>query len=556
LIIDANEVQAGQVLDADICIVGAGAAGIAIALQFEYRREKLIVLEAGGWKRDAATQALYEGSVEAMSPHPPLMRYRRRTFGGSTGIWGGRCVPFDQIDFEARPWMQQSGWPLRFTDLLPFYERASKLCETGGFAFSADEAFPRGMRAPLAGFQGVHFTDARIERFSCPTDFGRRYGGRLKQAANIEVMLHANVVKLCATMDGARIDTVQAETLKGRHFQVRAGSVVLANGGLEAPRLLLASRDHHALGIGNGYDQVGRHYMTHIAGTIGEIVPSGPKKPFLGYDRTDDGVYCRRRFALTEASQRALGVGNFIGRLHHPRLSDPAHRSGALSAVYLARPFIAFEYASRLHAQGRLPAKGFSGHLRNVVFDLPGVAGFAWHWWRRRKLAVRKFPSLVVHPRSGVYSLDFHAEQAPNPDSRVSIMRERDRLGVPKIHVDWRMCAADLRTVRLSLAALAEDFSRSGCAVLRYDSSEILDAVQRDGAYGGHHIGTARMSVSPREGVVDATCRVHGMKNLYIAGSAVFPTSSQANPTLTIVAMALRLAALLAGKSVSASVAP
>jgi choline dehydrogenase-like flavoprotein len=322
------------------------------------------------------------------------------------------------------------------------------------------------------------------------------------------------------------------------------------------PRLLLTSRDHHALGIGNGYDQVGRHYMTHIAGTIGEVVPGGGKRPFLGYERADDGVYCRRRFALAEASQQALGVGNFIARLHHPRLGDPAHRSGALSAVYLARPFIDYEYASRLHGQGRQQALGLAGHLRNVALDLPGVAGFGLHWLRRRRLAARKYPSLVVHPRSGLYSLDFHAEQAPNPDSRVSLLRERDRLGMPKLHVDWRMCAADLRTVRLSLAALAEDFTRSGCAVLRYDASEILDAVQRDGAYGGHHIGTARMSVSPREGVVDATCRVHGMKNLYIAGSAVFPTSSQANPTLTIVAMALRLASQLAGKTVSASLAP
>jgi choline dehydrogenase-like flavoprotein len=224
--------------------------------------------------------------------------------------------------------------------------------------------------------------------------------------------------------------------------------------------------------------------------------------------------------------------------------------------VYLAKPFIAYEYASRLHGRGRLPAEGLCGHVRNVALDLPAVAAFGLHWLRRRKLAARKFPSLVAHPRNGIYSLDFHAEQAPNPDSRVRLTRERDRLGVPKIHVDWRMSAVDLRTVRLSLAALAEDFSASGCAELRYDSAEILDVMQRDGAYGGHHIGTARMSVSPRDGVVDETCRVHGVRNLYVAGSAVFPTSSQANPTLTIVAMAVRLAAQLAGQTVSASMAP
>ena len=168
------------------------------------------------------------------------------------------------------------------------------------------------------------------------------------------------------------------------------------------------------------------------------------------------------------------------------------------------------------------------------------------NWLRRRRFAVRKFPSLVVHPRSGIYSLDFHAEQAPNPQSRVSVVRERDRLGVPKIHVDWRMGATDLRTVRLSLAALAEEFAASGCAVLRYDSSEILDAVQRDGAYGGHHLGTARMSESPATGVVDTQCKLHDIENLYIASGAVFPTSGQDNPTLPIIALALRLADHLA----------
>jgi choline dehydrogenase-like flavoprotein len=542
MIIDANEIETGAHIDADLCIVGAGAAGIALALQFEQRAEKVLVLESGGWQADAATQALYEGSVSPASTHPPLTRYRRRAFGGSTGIWGGRCVPFDPIDFEPRDWMPGGDWPFRFGALLPYYRQAAKLCEAGDFAFTVDAAFPRGMRAPLQGFRGRHFTDAQIERFSCPTDFARRYGGRLKQAVNVTVMLHANVVKLATRVDGNSVETVQVETLQGRHFQVRAGHFVLAAGGLEVPRLLLASRDTHALGLGNAYDQVGRHYMTHIAGTIGDIIPANGRVPFLDYERSDDGVYCRRRFALTEAAQRELGVGNFIARLHHPRLRDPAHRTGTLSAVYLARPFIAYEYARRLNGEGQLPAKGLMRHMRNVALDLPSVTAFAVEWFLRRKLAARKFPSLVVHPRSGVYSLDFHAEQAPNPDSRVTITRERDRLGVPKLHVDWRLSAADVRTVRLSLAALAADFSDSGCASLRYDPADIIDAVQRDGAYGGHHIGTARMSASPRDGVVDEACRVHGVKNLYIAGSAVFPTSSQANPTLTVVAMALRLA--------------
>ncbi len=542
MIIDADGIENGSLLQADLCIVGAGAAGITLALAFEHAAHTVIVLEAGGWQTETATQALYEGSLTGPATHPPLHRFRRRAFGGSTGIWGGRCVPFDPIDFAARPWMPGAGWPIALHEIEAFYERAARICEIGEPSFTATAAFPHGMRPMLPGFLRKNFTDDRIERFSCPTDFATRYGGRLKSAPNITVVLHANVVKLRTTANGACIDTVQAETLQGRHFGVQGKHVVLAAGGLEIPRLLLASRDHHALGIGNANDQVGRCYMTHLAGTIGDIVPPPGRMPFLGYEIADDGAYCRRRFALTEAAQRKLGIGNFIARLHPPRLYNPAHRTGALSAVYMARPFIAFEYARRLHGQSRLPLAFWLGHIRNIMLDAPGVASFALHFLARRKLAARKFPSLVVTPKSGRYSLDFHAEQAPNPDSRVTLTRERDRLGMPKIQVDWRIADIDRRTVAESLALLAQDLSSAGCAVTGCAPDEIAQVLQQEGAYGGHHIGTARMSASPRCGVVDSQCRVHGMHNLFLAGSAVFPTSGQANPTLTIVALALRLA--------------
>jgi len=548
MIEDANTLESGIRLETDLCIVGAGAAGITLALQFEHRRERVLLLESGGLRPERATQALYEGAIAAGSPHPPLARYRRRVFGGSTQIWGGRCVPFDPIDFETRPWAPGSAWPFSYADILPFYENAAELCETGEFAFSAPAAFPAGMQNPLFPSGLDHFSETSIERFSCPTNFAARYGRRLKAARNITVLLHANATEICTTADGSAVAALSVKTLAHRHLVVHAKNTVLAAGGLEVPRLLLVSRDRHPHGIGNANDQVGRNYMTHIAGTIGEItLPAGAPRPIF-YQRAADGAYCRRRFALTETAQRELQVGNFIARLHHPRLHDPAHRTGALSAVFLAKPFIGFEYASRLHGQTRLSIAARVAHARNILGDLPGVAAFAAHWLRHRTLAARKFPSLAVHPRHGRYSLDFHAEQAPNPESRITLTDAYDALGLPKIHLDWRPSEADFRTVGISLAALASDFAKSRCASLHYDPADVAISVVRDGAYGGHHIGTARISLSPRDGVVDANCRVHGMKNLFIAGSAVFPSSSQANPTLTIVAMTLRLAERLMQK--------
>jgi len=539
MITDARHIETGSVLCCDICIVGGGAAGIALALQFEHGRQDILVLESGGRRSDPATSALTRGNVTGILPHPPLHRFRRRAFGGATAIWGGRCVPFDASDFEHRPWMPGKPWPIAYAALLPYYAKAASLCETGDFAFTAKAVSGRGMRPVLPDFEPGYFTDDTIERFSCPTDFAARYGSRLKNAQNIRILLHANVTEIRTTANGAAADWLPVATLSGRKFAVRAKKFVLASGGLETPRLLLASRDHQARGIGNAFDQVGRCYMTHLAGTIGHVTLSEDAPvPFNGYERSDDGVYCRRRFALTARAQHALRCGNAIARLHHPSLSNPAHRSGALSAVQLARPFISFEYGTRLY---RHSACAMLGHVRNVAQDASGAAGFAAHWLRHHSFAARKYPSLVAAPRAGGYSLDVHAEQAPNPDSRVMLGHERDALGMQKLVVDWRCMDIDAHTLRASLFALSSDLARGSSARLVLDDDEIDTMISREGAYGGHHIGTARMATSPRDGVVDENCRVFGMENLFVAGSAVFPTSGQANPTLTIVALAVRL---------------
>ena len=543
MIDDARTLPAGATLETELCIVGAGAAGITLALACAEAGLRVLLLESGGFDAEPETQALYAGAVADPALHSPPDTYRVRRFGGSTTLWGGRCVPFDPIDFERRPWMAESGWPINHADLLPYYPAANALCEAGDFAYTAKAAFPAGMRALIPGFASDFFTSDTLERFSCPTDFGRRYRHRLAASRAIRVLLHANVVGIETTPDGATVRSLTARALDRPAFQVRARLFVLAMGGLEIPRLLLACRDTQAEGIGNAHGLLGRHYMCHIAGTLGALRLAAPAATIWhGYQISDDGIYCRRRLALTEAAQRRLGIGNCIIRLHHPRIPDPAHRTGALSAIYLARRWISYEYGKRL-AGGEPETRAlWLRHACNIAADAGGVAGFALHWLRRRVLAERKFPSVIIRPRSNEFSLDIHAEQEPNTLSRVTLTRETDRLGLPRLRVDWRHTAEDLRTVSATVAALAKAVASGGHGQLAYNPEEIAAAMLRDGAYGGHHLGTARMAASPRQGVVDANCRVHGMHNLYLAGGAVFATSSQANPTLTIVALALRLA--------------
>jgi len=546
MINDARAVSDGAVLTTDICIVGAGAAGITLALELAAANRDVLLLESGGRRAERATQRLYQGEVADARLHSPPHRYRQRRFGGSTTIWGGRCAPFDPIDFERRDYIPLSGWPFARERLLPFYVRANELCEAGAFEYSAARTFGSALRPMIEGFRSEHFTSDSLERFSYPTDFGARYGAQLRDAPRIRVMLHANVTALRPHPNGGAVESLQVRTLGGRSFTVRTARIVLATGGLEVARLLLANRERWSEGIGNQHDVVGRYYMCHIAGTIGTLCQSGAvDRIWHGYEVSNEGVYCRRRLALTAETQRQLRIGNFIARLHHPRITDPAHGSAVLSALQLAKGLISYEYGKRLHGEERMTMSAWGHHLRNVLGGPGQVLTFAHHMLRDRWLAARKFPSLIVRSPAGRYSLDFHAEQIPSPISRVTLLEERDALGVPRLLVDWRYTSADITTVREAVRLFAADVSGSGVGTFDYDPEAIELEMARYGAYGGHHLGTARMGTDPRTSVVDENCRIHGLDNLYVAGGAVFPTSSQANPTLTIVALAVRLAAHL-----------
>jgi choline dehydrogenase-like flavoprotein len=545
MIDDASVLSAGESLDADVCIVGAGAAGITLALELIGSGLQVLLIESGGLKAEKDVQKLYEGAVTDERMHSEPHRYRQRRFGGSTTIWGGRCVPLDDIDFEPRDYMSSAGWPIDARTLLPFYQRANRLCEAGEFQYHAPQAFSRPLRPMIDGFVSGNFSTDSLERFSCPTDFGWRYGQRLREARNVRVLLHANLSQLNFHANGTAIESLLLRLLDKKQITVRAARFVLAAGGLEIPRILLANREKWSHGVGNQHDLVGRFYMCHIAGTLGTLKQNGPDRVWHGYDVTDDGIYCRRRIALTAKAQRELRIGNFVARLHHPRITDPQHRTAVLSALQLAKGLISYEYGKRLHGGEGLSLRTWMQHLRNVVTGPGEVIAFGHHMLRDRFLASRKFPSVIIKSTAGHYSLDFHAEQEPNAASRVGLSEKRDELGMPQLLVDWRYTRQDIATVKEAVRLLAADLQTSGVGTFEYDPESVELESTRYGAYGGHHLGTARMGSDPRTSVVDASCRIHGIDNLFVAGGAVFPTSSQANPTLTIVALALRLAAEL-----------
>jgi choline dehydrogenase-like flavoprotein len=288
---------------------------------------------------------------------------------------------------------------------------------------------------------------------------------------------------------------------------------------------------------------VGRYYMCHIAGNVGTLtLKGGTQNVRHGYEITPDGIYCRRRLAVAPAEQQRRGLANAVARLHFPRITDPRHRNGVLSGLFLARGLISYEYGKRLNDGPPATPALYARHLLNVIADPIDTSAFLAHWVMRRTLATRKFPSVILRNRTNRFSLEMHGEQTPHPDSRVTLAQKMDALGMPQLRVDWRYSQGDIESVRRTLELMAQEFERSGAGRLEIDGGTLEEDLLRFGAYGGHHIGTARMGTDVRTSVVDADCKVHSVNNLYVAGSAVFPTSSQANPTLTLIALSLRLA--------------
>ncbi len=554
MLIDARTLPDGETLTAAVCVVGAGPAGIAVARSLAAAGIEVLLVEAGGFKPEKEIEALSSGEVAPGSPHAPLHLYRRRVIGGASYVWGGRCTPLDPIDFRARSWIPHSGWPFDRAELEPWYEKGNRFVDAGRFDYTAGGSLP-GKGTFVEGFSSPALHTDRIERFSKPTNIGRHYRDELAKSAKLRLVHHVLCTGVRLHHAAGRTETLELRTLAGTRLVARAETYVLALGALETVRLLLASSDVMRDGIGNHSGWLGRSYLTHIEGTLGELrFTPADRAVIWGYEKSDDGIYVRRRFAVSEKAQEEHEVANGIVRLNHPSVVDPAHGQGILSAAYFAKNLLVPEYSRRIawtdrQTAERLAALGrnrlLGRHALNMLKDLPRVAAFGPWWLWVRNLQSRQMPSLVLPSRSGSYPLDFNVEQAPNPESRIGLASSRDRFDMPRLRVDWRMSEVDRHTIRGTLALFRDAVAATGCATFTYDPETALDQFA---AIGGHQMGGARMAADPKSGVVDSQCRVHGVDNLYLVGNQIFPTVGYANPTLTTVALALRLAGHLADR--------
>lgn len=529
---DARSLGAETTIRSDVCIVGAGAAGITLARELADSGLEVCLLESGGFDFDPAAQSLYEGE-NVGAPYFPLHEARARYLGGSTNLWGGWCRPLDEIDFEVRPWMAYSGWPMAKSDLNPYYDRARPVCHLGAKGDLVQwQSTLTGMGLPP--LEGSECLDTYLWQIipSAYLCFGDLYQEELAAATKIRTYLHANAVEIDTLETGRAVRRLRLISTDGKQFWAEAKTFVLALGGIENPRLLLASNRTQPAGLGNGCDLVGRFFMEH------PYINSG----WVSFDEAL-ALYVRRRldldddtlaaaFGLSRECQTRETILNFAARLL-PLAPDWVNAFNALKRSLKGQAntvtHAAFPSVLEDGLHGSVDTYVWR-NLKTVLLNLDSVVGRAWE-----KLSDRSFYT----GRTSEYATHLIGEQEPNLASRVMLSQTRDRFGVPKVQLDWRFTDLDKKTLVRSQEIMNAEFARLGIEhhIEDTDSESLLEKVR--GSF--HHIGTTRMSVSPRQGVVDPDCRVHGMDNLYIAGSSVFPTSGLSNPTLTIVALAIRL---------------
>lgn len=542
MLIDARNLALDEVVKADVCVVGSGPAGITLAREFAGHNARVVLLESGGLELDARAQELNDmRTVGDPFLSPRLTRHRQ--FGGNSNVWaikigngeiGVRYAPLDEIDFERRDAVPHSGWPITRAELMPFYARAQRICGLGVNDYAAS-AWLRSGSEPLPLEPASVVTS--MFQFGPRAPFHDGYRDELMRASNVGIYVHATALELEGDPSLTRVTRLKVGSAPGRTFTVEASHYVMAMGGMENARILLQSNRQQSVGLGNAHDLVGRYFMDHPLVDGGLFVPNDASwfDRMALYDlRRVDGTSVLGKLGLAPErmrSERLLNSALLLFPRPSPRQSEAIVAFKTIAETALRRE-VPQDLLRMLGKTARgidyvLHASYLAARHKQSLYH-----GFGRGGWSELVGNQTRFQSFQVFMQT---------EQAPDPNNRLLLSAERDAFGCPKLELRWRWGQRERESVARTQQLVADELARAGIG--RFEIKRVNgepDLCIPSGV--AHHMGTTRMHEDPKQGVVDAQGRVHQLSNLYMAGSSVFPTGGYANPTLTIVAMAARLA--------------
>ncbi|MFD1107099.1 GMC oxidoreductase [Sphingobium olei] len=531
-----------------IVIVGSGPVGLGLAVDLARRDIPVMLLESGESNANPVVQQLSDAELTDARRHDKMAVAVARRLGGTSNLWGARCLPFDPVDFAPRDFVD-ARWPIRYTDLAPYWDRAIRSTAAGANHFDTSPI--------LSQDADDGFTADRLERWANVQAAQNVHADAIRSMPALEVRTRCTVTDLKTA--GGRVERLTvAHSITGETVDIDVDTVVLAAGGIETTRLLLAAQKVNPGLFGGPDGPLGRHYMGHLIGEIADVTfSSSDIGRAFDFHVDDYGSYVRRRLVASDRTQIENRLLNCAFWPVVAPVADPRHRSAILSMVYLALSvgplgrLIVAEAIRRRHALDK--PQRIAAHVRNLIVGAPSAAAFAAQFFWRRYFRPERLPGFFVQNAANRYGLFYHSEQAPHPDSRVVLTDQVDRLGLPKLKIDLRFTDQDVDSVVCTHDLLDQWMRKVGMGVLHYRMplEERAAAVMEQAAHGTHQVGLARMADDRTQGVVDGDLACFDLPNLFLATTAVLPTSGQANPTLTAVALALRLGDRLAQRMTS-----
>ncbi|OUR99171.1 choline dehydrogenase [Gammaproteobacteria bacterium 42_54_T18] len=524
MIVDGKTLKGGSVIDADVCIIGGGVAGIVTARELLKNVGNIVLIESGGENYSPESQELYSPSKPHNSLYPDPSHTRLRFLGGASNHWENNTSPFDPIDFEKRNWIKNSGWPISYETLKPYYPMAGSYCGVGGDGYETGYWQNKLDLPDITTSSTVIGTG--IAKAAIPaTRFFHVYGKELVSADNVRIFTNSNVVDVEFNSESKKVDKVFFESAPGVRSEVRARIVLMCCGGIENARLLLHFNKKYSNKLGNAGDNVGRYFMDH---------PMVRGAHFYPHETTELPLYEGVKLAdkvvigflkLSEESLRA----NKINNVRMPLIPATNYTvSDGISSHHIMMDSF---------RDGEVP-DDFGTHLLNFIQDIDMVG---------EAISRKVFDTKIFDhaDEKGAYQIAMMVEQSPHRDNRVTLGDDVDRYGIQKVKIIWEVKEDDKDRLWKALEIVAQEVGAKGLGRVRL-LKERSDRVWGDQmGFGHHHMGTTRMAASEVEGVVDSNLKVFGTENFYMSGSSVFPTGGHVPPTLTIVALSIRLAKLI-----------